>query len=232
MNIAICDDNNRVVEDIANHLDFFSKDTGKELIVYKYNNSAMLRESEIRFDIAILDVEVDEINGLKLGEELRNRNPHIILIFVTAYRKYLDEALNLNAVRFFEKPLDTRRFYKGLEEAIKRVDNSTIKFYLQDGKTTDTIAIQDIVFVEIEKRKSRVFTANKSYHSSDHISFWKEALNASFFAVPHKSFIVNLNYITSYERSKITLCDKYEINVARNRQTNFREKFVRFMEWK
>ena len=163
---------------------------------------------------------------------MRERNPHIILIYITAYRKYLDDALNLNAVRFFEKPLDTRRFYKGLEEAIKRVDNSTIKFYLQDGKTTDTIAIQDIVYVEIEKRKSRVFTENKSYHSSEHISFWTEKLNSSFFAVPHKSFIVNLNYITSYERAKITLCGKYEINVARNRQTKFREKFVRFMEWK
>ena len=232
MNIAVCDDNNRITDNVANHLEFFSKDTGTELRIYKYNNSAELIMADIRFDIAILDVEIDEINGLKLGEKLRERNPHTILIYITAYRKYLDDALNLNAVRFFEKPLDTRRFYKGLEEAIKRVDNSTIKFFLKDGKTTDTIAIQDIVYVEIEKRKSRVFTENKSYHSSEHISFWKEKLNSSFFAVPHKSFIVNLNYITSYERSKITLCGKYEVNVARNRQTKFREKFVRFMEWK
>ena len=232
MNIAVCDDNEKIVEDITNHLNFFSKDTGTELTIFQYNNSAELRSADVRFDIAILDVEIDDVNGLKLGEELRNRNPHIILIYVTAYRKYLDEALNLNAVRFFEKPLDTRRFYKGLEEAIKRVDNSTIKFYLQDGKNTDTIAIQDIVFVEIEKRKTRVFTFDKSYHSSEHISFWKEHLNASFFAVPHKSFIVNLNYITSYERAKITLCNQYEINVARNRQTKFREKFIRYMEWK
>ena len=227
MNIAVCDDNRKVVDDIANYLSFFSKDTGTELSVFKYSSSVELRNANIRFDIAILDVEIDDVNGLKLGEELRRRNPHIILMYVTAYRKYLDEALNLNAVRFFEKPLDTRRFYKGLEEAIKRVDNSTIKYCLQDGRTTDTIAIQDIVYVEIEKRKSRVFTVDKSYHSSEHISFWQENLNASFFAVPHKSFIVNLNYITSYERSQITLCEKYKVNVARNRQTKFREKFLR-----
>lgn len=232
MNIAICDDNNKVVEDIADYLEFFSKDTGKELKVYKYNNSAELRNTDIRFDIAILDVEVDEVNGLMLGEELRNRNPHLILIFVTAYRKYLDEALNLNAVRFFEKPLDTRRFYKGLEEAIKRVDNSTVKFCLQDGKNMDTIAIQDIVYIEIEKRATRVFTENKVYRSSEHISFWKSKLNRSFFAVPHKSFIVNMNYITSYERTKVKLCNKYEISISRNRQTSFKEQFVRFMEWK
>lgn len=232
MNIAVCDDNRKVVEDIANHLEFFSKDNEIEITIYKYFDSSEIRSATVRFDIAILDVEIDSINGLKIGEELRDINPHIILIYVTAYKKYLDEALNLNAVRFFEKPLDTRRFYKGLEEAIKRVDNSKIKFYLQDGRTTDTIAIQDIVYVEIEKRKSRVFTVNKSYHSSEHISFWKDNLNSSFFAVPHKSFIVNLNYITSYERSKITLCGKYEISVARNRQTKFREKFVRFAEWR
>ncbi len=232
MNIAICDDNSIMLEDISNKLDAFSKETGKELSVFKYNNSAELRSSNTRFDIAILDIELDEINGIKLGEELRAKNPYIILIYVTAYKEYLDEALNLNAVRFFEKPLDTKRFFKGLEEAIKRVDNSIIRFYLQDGKTTETVAIQDIVYVEIDKRKSKVYTADKSYHSCEHISFWKEKLNTSFFAIPHKSYVVNLNFVTSYERDKIILCEKYRINIARNRQTEFREKFLRFMEWK
>ena len=43
---------------------------------------------------------------------------------------------------------------------------------------------RDIVDVKIEKRKSRVFTENKSYHSSEHISFWNEKLNSSFLRCP------------------------------------------------
>ncbi len=232
MRIAICDDEQIYIDDIAHHLDSFSTDNNIDFEKSIFTDSQELLKSNIKFDIAILDVEMNNINGIKLGEELRKINPHIILIYVTAHRKYLDDALNLNAVRFFEKPIDSQRFYKGLKDAIKRIDNSTINFYLKDRKNTERISAQDIIFVEIEKRKTKVVTHAKEYHSDHQMSFWRDNLASTIFISPHKSYIINFNYITSYKRNCIILDNKYAVNIARNRQADFYKKFMRFMEGK
>lgn len=232
MKIAICDDEKIYIDNVVRHLDFFSIDNNIDFEKSIFTNAENMLSSNIKFDIAILDVEMDNINGIKLGEELRKRNPHIILIYVTAHKKYLDDALNLNAVRFFEKPLDSQRFYRGLRDAIKRIDNSTISFYLKDGTTTERISAQDIIFVEIEKRKTRIVTCNKEYHSNHHISFWRDNLKSTIFISPHKSYIINFNYVTAYERNYIVLDKKYKVSIARNKQPDFYQKFIRFMEGK
>lgn len=228
MRIAICDDEQIYIEDIKRHIEFFSKDRGVEFEINIYTSPLEMLKSNVNFDIAILDVEMEEIDGLKLGSELRIINPHIILMYVTAHRKYLDDALNLNAVRFFEKPIDSQRFYRGLSDAIKRIDNSSLVFYLKDGKTSERINIQDIIFVEIEKRRSKVVTTHKEYYSSHHISFWKDKLTSSMFVSPHNSFIINLNYVTSYERNVLILDGKHSVPIAKKLQTDFYQKFIRF----
>lgn len=232
MNIAICDDEKIYIDNIIEHLDVFSTDNNIDFEKSIFTNAENMLSSDKKFDIAILDVEMDNMNGIKLGEELRKRNPHIILIYVTAHKKYLDDALNLNAVRFFEKPLDSQRFYRGLRDAIKRIDNSTISFYLKDGTTTERISAQDIIFVEIEKRKTRIVTCNKEYHSNHHISFWRDNLTSTIFISPHKSYIINFNYVTAYERDYVILNEKYEVRIARNKQADFYQKFMRFVEGK
>lgn len=170
MKIAVCDDEQIYIDNIVELLDIFSDKYNIDFEKSTFINSAEVMSSDIKFDIAVLDVEMDNMNGIKLGEKLREQNPNIILIYVTAHKKYLDDALNLNAVRFFEKPLNPQRFFKGLQDAIKRIDNSTISFYLKDQKTMERILAQDIIFVEIENRKTKIVTHNKEYHSNHHIS--------------------------------------------------------------
>ena len=232
LNTAICDDEKLYIDNIVQHLNYFSRDNNVNFEKSIFTNAEDMLSSNIKFDIAILDVEMNGMNGLKLGEQLRKINSHIVLMYVTAHRKYLDDALNLNAVRFFEKPLDSQRFYRGLRDAIKRIDNSTINFYLKDGKTTERVSAQDIIFVEIEKRRTKLVTIDGEYRSSNNINFWKENLSSSIFISPHKSFVVNLNYVTTYKRNLIILDGQYDVPISRNKQTDFRKVFMRFVEGK
>lgn len=232
MKIAICDDEQIYIDNIVKHLDIFSAENNIDFEKSIFTDSSDILSCDIKFDIAVLDIEMDNMNGIKLGEELRKRNPHIILIYVTAHRKYLDDALNLNAVRFFEKPLDSQRFYRGLSDAIKRIDHSSINFYLKDQKIMERISVQDIIFVEIEKRKTRIVTKAKEYHSDHHISFWRDNLTSTIFISPHKSYIINFNYVTEYERNYVVLDEKYKVNIARNKQSDFYRKFMHFVEGK
>lgn len=152
-------------------------------------------------------------------------------MYITAHKKYLDDALNLNAVRFFEKPLDSERFYRGLSDAIKRIDNSTIGFYLRDDSNYMRVALQDIVYAEIVKRETKIVTGDGDvYYSDQNMTFWHDRLVGTMFVVPHKSYLINLNYVTSFDRSHVILCEKYKVSVARSRQSEFYRKLMKFME--
>lgn len=232
MRIAICDDEQIFIENIQKYLAYFSV---KNSIIFEqsvFNSASEMLSCDKIFDIAILDVEMDNMNGLQLGEKLRQINPHIILIFITAHKKYLDDALNLNAVRFFEKPVDPQRFYRGLMDAVKRIDNSILEFYLRDGKTVEKINAQDIIYIEIEKRKTKIVTINKEYHSNHTLSYWEDKLKSSVFVSPHKSYIINMNFITEYERSYVVMNNANTISISRSKQSDFYKCFIRFVEGK
>lgn len=232
MRIAICDDDEIYAESISKHIDFFSLNNAIEMEQSVFTSAEDVLNSNLKFDIAVLDVEMKGINGIELGEKLRKTNPHIALIYITSYRKYLDDALNLSAVRFFEKPIDYKRFYKGLSDAVNRIDKTSVKFYLRDDATIECIDKQDIVLVEIQNRGTKVITETKAYYSSNHINYWNEKLTSSIFASPHKSYIINLNYVTAYERRHVILANKYRVAISRNKQSDFYRLFMRFVEGK
>lgn len=232
MKIAICDDNLNIVEEVKNLLDEYALRKNLSLDISTFNDGQAVLESDERFNIAILDVEMPGCNGIELGKILREKNRHIVLMYITSHKKYLDEALNLNAARFFEKPIDSKRFYDGLDNALKRIDNTTIKFFLKEDNASVRINANDIIYVEIEPighRKTKVVTEEKTYISSNKIAFWEEHLISSLFVKTHKSYIINMEYITKYENNTLQLDGKYNIPISRNYQSSVHKAFIRYM---
>ncbi len=232
--IAICDDEQQFVDNIKQHLNFYSNDKNIDFEIYTFSSGIDLLNSNKKFNIAILDVEMPDIDGIELGKKLREANKQIVLMYITAYKKYLDQALNLNAARFFEKPIDSRRFYDGLDNAIMRIDNTTINFFLKDKSSSVRISADDIIYIEIEQighRKTKVVTKDAVYISSNKISFWEEKLVSTMFVKTHKSYIVNLNYVTKHENNCLIMDNNedYIVPVSRSYQKSFHKNFVRFM---
>lgn len=106
MKIVVCDDNFNIISEIKEMLNKYSAIKNVPLEISTFDNGNAVLESNDNYNIAILDVEMPDMNGIALGEELRKRNKQIVLIYLTAHSQYLDSALNLNAARFFEKPID------------------------------------------------------------------------------------------------------------------------------
>ena len=232
MKIAICDDNLNIVDEVKNLLDEYALSKNLSLDISTFNDGQAVLESDERFNIAILDVEMPGCNGIELGKILREKNRHIVLMYITSHKKYLDEALNLNAARFFEKPIDSKRFYDGLDNALKRIDNTTIKFFLKEDNASVRINANDIIYVEIEPighRKTKIVTEEKTYISSNKIVVWEEHLISSLFVKTHKSYIINMEYITKYENNTLQLDGKYNIPISRNYQSSVHKAFIRYM---
>lgn len=230
MRIAICDDNLSVVNEIRDLLCEYSANKSVDFDIECFDDGNALLSSDSSFHIAVLDVEMPGVDGITLGEKLREQNQQIVLIYLTAHSQYLDSALNLNAARFFQKPIDRQRFFSGIDNALQRIDSTSINVYVRDNNSQIRIPADSIIYVEIDHRKTKLVTTDNTYLTNHNLDYYKDKLVSSLFTMPHKSYIVNMNYVTEYRHNEIVLDDKYKVPVSRTRQAAFRETFIRFME--
>lgn len=231
MNIAICDDVKSCQEDIKKHIEFYFNDNKIPLNIFIFDTMEKLLKSDIIFDIAFLDVELGEDNGIEAGKLLRLKNERLIIFIVTAYNRYLDDAFDLKAFRFLPKPIQARRLYSALDVAVELLNNTYITFIESRTNKKIRLPVKEIIYAEIIKRKTKLITESGDYFSDEKISHWKDLLSASYFAVPHTSFIINMNYSAEYNKREITLKykeNKYIIPIASRKKTEIKKAYFKF----
>jgi two-component SAPR family response regulator len=68
-------------------------------------------------DIAVLDIEMPEMNGIELGKQLREYCPGIALIYITGYKEYAYDAFQLEASAYLNKPFTRNDIERAIERA-------------------------------------------------------------------------------------------------------------------
>lgn len=76
---------------------------------------ALKESKEHKIDIAFLDIEMPGINGIELAKQLKNTNPLINIIFVTAYNEYALDAYKLHASGYLSKPVKAEKIKEEIE---------------------------------------------------------------------------------------------------------------------
>ena len=229
MRILICDDENEYIKELKAHIEEYMKN---RLVWYELEETTDphdVLESKQSYDLAFLDIQMNETNGISLAKELKTRNSKVVVFFITSYNQYLDDAMDLKAFRFFEKPIDTVRLYAGLEKAMEYIDESYVDFYLYNDKSQCRVLIDDVIYIERQNRKVVLHTAKEQYVTGKKLEEWSEILPGSFFYQVHKSFFVNLHYVDRYNYTELILNNGERIPVASRKQADFHKYWFQYL---
>ncbi len=239
MNIAICDDEKAFRDFLEKNLRIYYYEKSIVLNIFQFESGEELLNTELQFDLVFLDVQMENMNGIDTGKVLRRKNPHGITFVITAYDGYLDDAFQIRAFRFLSKPLDVLRLYKALDDASELLNNEIIVFYDINSGENVRIYTNDIIYLEIVKRKTKIVTVKNTYISKEKLSYWQGRLNGISFACPHASFIVNIDYSILHTRTQIILAKKdldgnilerYEIPISSKNQAEIKRRFFYVLE--
>lgn len=228
MKVAICDDEKFYVEkvyEIANNF-FTTQDIDAD--IYTFSCGGDLVNCEDVFDIVFLDIEMGEMNGIATAQILNQRSKHTKIFIFTSYNQYLDDAMDLQVFRYIDKTSNSERIIAGLKKAVESLQLKDIYITVQ-GNEKIIISKNDIVYVEVKYKKVYVQTISERYVVREKMEFFKHILNSFNFAVPHGSYIINLEYVTKVKRDSVELNGAYNVSIAPKRQTEFKNKFVAFM---
>lgn len=128
MKILIVDDEPMVLEETR---DIVTKVRPEAEICLMHASRAALEIAEKeRFDVAMLDIEMPGINGLELAGRLKELNPAMNIIFVTAYSEYAVDAFSLYVSGYLMKPLrrqDVEKAFENLRYPMERIPGRKLR---------------------------------------------------------------------------------------------------------
>lgn len=245
INAVIIDDEPKNIKVVKNMLQEFcpqvqllgeadNSKTGKKLIL------------ETNPQLVFLDIEMPYGNGFDMLNDLMPVNFEII--FVTAFDKYMLQALKYSALDYLLKPVNIDDLKAAVKSAESRVQKNLINQQLQilldnfkkkepalkkiaipttDG--FDFISVSDIVRCEAQGSYTKIhLNDSRSFLISRPLKDYESLLPEDIFFRIHNSHLINLNYIKKYNRGRggfIELEDNSKIEVATRRKDEFLKKF-------
>lgn len=165
----------------------------------------LLEETE--FDACFVDIDLAGANGTTLASMIRNCQPRAQIVFATAYGEYAVRAFELGAADYLLKPFDLERVRKTTDRLAARLREEHPVRDAEDQVMTDKLMVvtvtgfrvldvSEIIYIETENRGCRVHSAGGSYLQNESLSFYESRLHGHRFFRVHKSFLVNLEYVS------------------------------------
>ena len=166
MNVLICDDDLKIVQQIKNFLLKLSKQSTYNFDITCFSNGDSILDKQIKTDFAFIDIEMPLVNGLTLSAQLKRVNSNIIIFIITSHDAYLDDAMDLDVFRYLSKPIDNDRFFRALNTAINYYHSNTQIITLEYYDEYYSVFTSDIVYITIEERKAVIITRQKKYYTN------------------------------------------------------------------
>lgn len=185
---------------------------------------SFLKEQQV--DLLFLDIQMPQLLGTDFIRTLKNA-PKVI--FTTAYRKYAVEGFELDAVDYILKPISFQRFLKAVNKVLQtnlatvqpspsanenHTEQPNAFLYFRVDRKMVKVFFNDILFIEGLKDYIKIVTTGRAIVTKYVLSTLEDVLPSDEFLRIHKSYIVAINKIESYNADTIQIA-KHELPIGR-----------------
>ena len=128
LEIAVCDDD---IADLECAVNMLHKIFTSQKIAYhieQFASANQMLENISSIDIGILDISMEELNGIKLGRKLKEKFPDVKLVYITSYEEYCMQVINeVHAFSFLCKPLEYDKLELQILELLNQLPDSAVE---------------------------------------------------------------------------------------------------------
>lgn len=223
--IAVCDDERGDLERMQEMVRTLLTEEGVPFEVTGFLSGKalldVLREDSGRFQLVLLDVLMEGLDGVSLARELGAfaRRPEVVL--VSTNRDFALVGYEVSVVRFLEKPVDAER----LREALLHVYRFRLRREKVIVRTADglrRIPVETLRYVETRGRGSRLFLDSGPVDAANSLQELEAALGNAGFYRCHQSFLICLGCVELIRRYEVTLQGGIRLPVSKSRYNETR----------
>lgn len=229
MRIALCDADMSAIKITKRIIYEYANLHGIELLVEEYTSGAELLINKIKYQLVILDYNINGLNGLETARILRKSNPDCTIIFLSSYKGFIIESFEVNPFRFLLKPLDRAMLFSALDDFFKS-GGASRPLLIKDGGDTFFLSANEILYIEADNKNCFISLRNKKIRCRKTMARVYGELPHQHFGKINRAYVVNFNYISGYNREAVTLRNGEQLHVGRCYFKSFREEFREFSD--
>ena len=193
-------------------------------------------------DLVFLDIEMPEYNGFELFDFFKEINFEVI--FVTAYSQYAIRAFEVSAIDYILKPVEVDSLKNAVEKVKQKKDQANIIQRLElmkdtyGGNEIKKIAfpmsdgllfadLNEIILFEADRAYTHVYMKNGSKITvSKPMRTFEDLLTEKpYFFRPHRSHLININFIKKYVKgdAELIMDNGITVSISREKKHDFEE---------
>ena len=232
--IAVCDDDLSALNKIKSLLELYRSEYNQEIVYSAFHSPLeILAEIEkgIRLDILLLDVIMPGESGINVAREIRQYDNTVKIIFLTSSAEFAVESYTVGAYFYQMKPICETEFFRLMDSAISDCEKSqqcglilhckggitrinlhkleycevighTLMFHLENGKTIESIGSMDELCSKLAQYGN--------------------------FLRPHRSFLINMEYIHNISYKAIIMDNFAEIPIPHGKCSEIKNRYLEY----
>ncbi len=223
--IAICDDDNSQINALKKML----TEWNGHIVINEYNSAEefLFNYPDVPCDMLLLDIEMGDMNGMELAKKLRAGGDMLPIIFITGFSEYIGDGYDVEALHYLLKPVDKKKLFRVLDRYNRSHKTKTrIILPYRDGSVITSS--NNVIYLEAFGKKTQVtLKSGEKITCAIGLSAVSEKLGQGF-VFCHRSYIVNLGFISSISGNEITMDNGEKIPISRRRYDSINRAFIDF----
>ncbi len=235
LRIAVCDDNIDELSNMVQLIDLYrtSKHLNCEHAAFPNGFELVsVLEKGRRFDIYCLDIMMPGFTGIDVAKEILTFDKTAPILFFTSSPEFALDSYSVKAINYILKPISKEKLFFTFDELLEQIklEKDEDAVIIKGNEGIQKILISNLTFVEVIGR-------NVLYHlRSGKVIECTEAFSAvcdnlmkyGCFIKPHRSYLVNMQYVDTIENQQITLQTLSSVPVAQGKAKEMKQQYLNY----
>lgn len=232
--VAFCDDDISVLNELESLLGRYCTKYNREIECAVFGSSLELlaeMEKGMRYDILFLDVILPNENGINIAKEIRQYDSVVKIIFLTSSSEFAVQSYTVGAYFYQLKPIWEENFFRLMDSAVsesRKEKKDSLILRCKSGVTR--IDLDRLEYCE-------VFGRTLLFHMDDGgvlegtgsmDKLYGKLLQYENFVRPHRSFLINMEYIHKISCKAITMENQTEIPIPHGKCSEIKNLYLEY----
>lgn len=181
------------------------------------------------WELVFLDIQMPNLTGMDLAHYIHKKQPHLQIVFATAYADYAVESYQVEALSYLLKPIQIKDIKHVLNRYQVRLAYQPTYLLVESEGDLLKIDLATIIYAESQGHDLNIYTENQTITINWTLAEFMDQVDNRFIKT-HRSYRVNLDFIQSIHPTEALLTTGEILPIARRQVKQVQRAFIDYFK--
>ena len=222
--ILLCDDEKEALCFLSSLIEKYYSDYHCQIQAFT-NASEAIKASNM-CDICILDIDLPELNGIELAEQIKEKNKDMLILFYSCKDHLVFDSFKVHPFDFIRKSEPESDIIQKLHKAIHHAAQNKAHYIFTKGTETIILPYREILYFYKSLNDLNICTIHKEYI---HRRPLKTLDYPQYFHKVSASLVVNFKYVKSFDDTQIFMTNNQYFRIGKQKMRDFKKHYFSYI---